>query len=112
MNTKLIALGSLSGLALAGGIAGMVSAQSAADATNLTEDQIIELALTEVAGEVDEVELEEKRGVAFYEVEIIGEDGEEYEVRIAAETGEILKVKADGEGCDDDDDDGKDGEDA
>ena len=108
MNTKMIALGSLSGLALAGGIAGMVSAQSAADATALTEEQVIEIALTEVAGEVDEVELEERRGVAFYEVELVGEDGIEYELRIAADTGEILKVKADGEGCDDDDDAGED----
>jgi len=52
MNTKMIAGGALTGLVLAGGIAGMVSAQSVADATGLTEAQVIEIALMEVPGEV------------------------------------------------------------
>ena len=58
MNTKLIALGALSGLTLAGGDAGMVSAQSVADTTPLTEEQVIEIALAEVEGDVSDIDLE------------------------------------------------------
>lgn len=108
MNTKLIAGGALTGLVLAGGLTGMVSAQSAADATALTEQQVIEIALTEVPGEVTEVELESRRGAQIYEVEIRAGDGTEMEVKIAAETGEILKVEAEDEGCDKDEDDSED----
>ena len=114
MNTKMIAGSALTGLVLAGGIAGMVSAQSAADSTGLTEEQVIEIALMEVPGEVTEVELEQRRGAQVYEVEIMAEDGTETEVKIEADTGEILKVKAESGDCDgdDDDDDDDDGEDA
>jgi uncharacterized membrane protein YkoI len=112
MNTKLIAAGALSGLVLTGSIAGMVSAQTAATATGLTEAQIIEIALTEVPGEVTEVELENRRGKAIYEVEILSADGTEMEVILAADTGDILKTRADDKDCDrDDGDDGKKGED-
>lgn len=100
MNTKHITGGALIGLVLAGGLTGMVSAQSAADATNLTEEQVIEIALMEVAGDVTEVDLEQRRGGAVYEVEVTAEDGSEMEVLIAADSGDVLKVKADGEGCD------------
>jgi len=104
MNTKFITGSALAGLVLAGGIAGMVSAQSVADSTGLTEEQVIEIALMEVPGEVTEVELERHRGRQVFEVEIMTEDGNETELKIAAETGEILKIKV-GEGdCDEDDD--------
>jgi uncharacterized membrane protein YkoI len=105
MNTKIIAGGALTGLVLAGGIAGMVSAQTVADATGLTEEQIIEIALLEVPGDVTEVERERHRGMQVFEVEILGADGVEMEVMIAAETGDILKVEAEGEGCDKDHED-------
>lgn len=108
MNTKNIAGGALTGLILAGGIVGMVSAQSVADATGLTEEQVIEIALTEVPGEVTEVELERHRGQQVYEVEILSEDGTETEIKIAAETGDILKVEAEDKDCDKDDDDDED----
>ena len=52
MDKKIIAGSTLTGLVLAGGLAGMVSAQTVADATGLTEDQVIEIALMEVPGEV------------------------------------------------------------
>jgi uncharacterized membrane protein YkoI len=105
MDTKLILGGALSGLVLAGGLAGMASAQTVADATGLTEEQIIEIALMEVPGEVQDIELERHRGMQVYEIEILAEDGVEMEVEIAAETGDVLKVRADGEGCDEDEDD-------
>ncbi len=105
MNKKFIAGGTVAGLVLAGSIAGMVSAQTASAATGLSQEQIMEIALMEVPGEVTEVERERRRGKQVYEVEIIGVDGTEMEVTIAAETGEILKVEAEGEDCDKDHDD-------
>ena len=105
MNMKLIAAGALSGLVLAGGVTTLVSAQTVAEATNLTEEQVIEIALSEVDGDVTEVELEQHRRKAIYEVEIEAEDGSEFEVKIAADTGDVLKVEAEGHDCDDDDDD-------
>jgi uncharacterized membrane protein YkoI len=100
MKTKLIAGSALTGLVVAGGIAGMVSAQSVSGATGLTEEQIIEIALMEVPGEVIEIESELENGVQVFEVEILGIDGIETEIEIAAETGEILQVEAEGRGCD------------
>jgi uncharacterized membrane protein YkoI len=100
MNTKLIAGSAVTGLVLAGGFAAMVSAQSVADATGLTEEQVIEIALMEVPGEVVEVELERHRGRQIYEVEILSQDGAEMEVEINAETGSILKVSAEDQDCD------------
>ena len=111
MNTKLIAAGALSGLVFAGGIAGMVSAQSAAEATGLTEEQIIEIALEEIPGEVLEVELETEDGMQVYEVELLDEDGTEFELILAADTGDILEIEEEddhgrrGKDCDDDDED-------
>lgn len=114
MNTNLIKLSALTGLIAAGGVATMVSAQTVAEQTGLTEAEVIEIALTEVPGEVTEVEMEERRGNSYFEVEILAEDGTEMEVKIAADTGDILKVESetdDDKDCDKDDDD-DDGEDA
>ncbi len=105
MNTNMIKIGALSGLIAAGGIATMVSAQTAAEQTNLTEEQIIEIALMEVPGEVTEIELEERRGNTFYEVEITTENGDEMELKIAAEDGEVLRIKEDSESCGDEGED-------
>ena len=104
MNTKLIAAGALSGLVIAAGTAGMVSAQSVASATALPEEQIIAIALAEVPGEVTEVELENEDGILAYEVELIAADGSEMEVMINAETGEIIEIEAEDDDCDKDDD--------
>lgn len=119
MNTNIIKIGALSGLIAVGGVATMVSAQTVAEQTNLTEEQIIAIALMEVPGEVTEVELEERRGNTFYEVEVTAEDGTETELKIATDDGEILKVKGEGKkggkDCDEgrsDDDDDDEGEDA
>lgn len=104
MNTKLIAGGALTSLIFAGSFAGLISAQSVADATGLTEEQVIEIALMEVPGEVTEVDLERNRGQEVYEVEILGADGTETEVEISAESGKILKVQAESKDCDKEDD--------
>ena len=105
MNKKLIIGGAVSSLVLAGGFAGMVSAQSVADATGLTEEQVIEIALTEVPGEVTEVELEREDGKQIYEIEILASNGMEMEVEIDAETGDVLEVESEEKDCDKDDDD-------
>lgn len=102
MNTKMMVGGALSGLVIAGGVATFVSAQSAAEATGLTEEQIIEIALTEVPGEVTEVELENRRGKTYYEVDVTATDGTAMELKIGAETGDVLRVREEGEHCDKD----------
>lgn len=108
MNMNTIKIGALSGLIAVGGIATMVSAQTAAEQTKLTEEQIMEIVLLEVPGEVTEVDLEERRGYTFYEVEVIAADGSMMELRIAADDGEILRIKEDQEDCGNDRDDDED----
>ncbi len=108
MNTKHITAGALAGLLLTAGVVGTVSAQTAAEATGLTADQAIKIALMEVPGEVQEAELETEDGMRIFEVEILTADGVEMELEIDATTGEILEVEAE----DDDDDDDDDSDDA
>ena len=119
MTNNLIKIGALSGLIAVGGAATLVSAQTAAEQTNLTVDQIIEIALAEIPGVVTEAELETRRGNTFYDVEIDAVDGREMEMKIDAVSGEILKVSEEDKDCDDDrdhegpdDDDGDDDEEA
>ena len=100
MNKKFAAGGALAGLALTGALVGSVSAQTAADATGLSEEQAIEIALLEVPGEVQEIELEKEDGEMVYEIEILGADGQEFEIEIAAADGTIIEVE-----MEDDDDD-------
>ncbi len=94
MDRKLMAGGALTGLVLTGALVGAVSAQTAADATGLTEAQAIEIALLEVPGDVQEVELEREDGMMVYGVEIIDPSGQEFEIEIAADSGEILEIEA------------------
>ncbi len=99
MNKTLITTSALAGLIFAGATIGTVSAQTAATETGLTEEQVIAIALNEVPGEVQEVDLERHKGMQIYEIEILAADGTEMEVEVAAETGDVLKVKEDGETC-------------
>lgn len=103
MKKKLTAGATLAGLIITCGFAGLVQAQTSTTlnpADGLTEQQAIEIALKEVPGTVNEVERERHRGLSIYEVEVQAADGTEMKVKIAAESGDVLKVKADGEGCD------------
>ena len=77
----------------------MVSKSLRSPLPKMTEEQAIEIALLEVPGEVQEIELETEDGATVYEIEIIKADGKEYEVEIAADTGAVLEVEAE----DDDD---------
>lgn len=118
MEKKFIAGGAITGLVLAAGLVGAVSAQTAAEATALTEEQAAEIALMEIAGEVQEIEVETEDGTTVFEVEILDADGVEFEIVLAADTGEVLEVEneSDDKDCDrdhddDDDDEGDDDED-
>ncbi|WP_078382420.1 PepSY domain-containing protein [Sutcliffiella halmapala] len=61
----------------------------------LTELQAIEIALQEVSGTLDDIELEEENGIKVYEVEINVDDETEALVIINAYTGKILSVTLD-----------------
>lgn len=60
--------------------------------TMLTEQQAIEIALQEVSGKVDDIELDEENGIKVYEVEIEVDEETEALVIINAYTGEILSL--------------------
>ncbi len=77
----------LSGLALASDDDSDVDASQAAIAL----PQAIEIALSAVPGQVTESELEEEDGRLVWEIELTGDDQQNYEVEIDAMTGEILE---------------------
>lgn len=103
MNTKNIAGGALAGLVLSAALIGAVTAQTSATAAELSEEQATEIALLEVPGEVQEVELENEDGVPLYEIEIVKADGQKFEVEIAADTGVVIEVEAEDDDENDDD---------
>lgn len=61
----------------------------------LTETEAIEIALTEVNGRIDNVEIDEEDGLIIYEVEIEVAADEEATVIINAYTGDVLSVTFD-----------------
>lgn len=75
---------------------------------NITVEESKEIALERIPGTIDEVELENEDGYLFYEVEVDAAGGDEYEILIDAQTGEVIDVEGDDE---DDDDDGDDNDD-
>ena len=70
-----------------------IQAELAKQAT-VTEEAAIKIALEQVPGTVEEVELEDENGTIIYEIEIKAEDGTEQEVDIDATTGDVVKVEA------------------
>ncbi|BFH11568.1 PepSY domain-containing protein [Paenibacillus melissococcoides] len=58
----------------------------------LTEDEAAAIALKTVDGKVDDIDLIQSGGVAYYLVEIDREDGEDGTVQINAITGEVKSV--------------------
>lgn len=70
----------------------------------ITHDEAIKIALTKAEGNVESVELENKFGKRYFEVEI--ENGhKDVEIRIDAISGDVLSVKEDLDDDDHDDDD-------
>ncbi|WP_404447176.1 PepSY domain-containing protein [Sutcliffiella horikoshii] len=58
----------------------------------LTRDEAIEIALKEVPGKVEDVELDEENGIKVYEVEMEVDEESEATIIINAYTGEILSL--------------------
>lgn len=121
MTPKPVLSGVLAGLFATGAIATTVSAQTAATATGLSVEQVIEIALDEVPGEVQELEMETEDGQQVWEVEILAADGSSMEVEIDAQSGDVLEIdtedrndeddRSEDHSEDDDDDDDDDEED-
>ncbi|MBD7985721.1 PepSY domain-containing protein [Sporosarcina sp. Sa2YVA2] len=70
----------------------------------ITEKAATKIALEKVPGTIDEVELEDEDGTIVYEFEIVSADGTEQEVKVDAKTGKIVKVEADEENDEEQDD--------
>lgn len=91
--------GVLAGLLAATSVTATASAESVAQATSLTAEQAIQIALAEVPGEIRELELEDEAGKRVFEIEIMAAQASETTVKIDAMTGDILKIEVE----DDDD---------
>ena len=102
MNKTILISGLVGSLALAGAVAGATQVQPAGQPPALTEAAAIEIALTAMPGEVQEIELENEDGKMMYEIEILAAaDGQEMEIEIDAETGEVIEIEADGDSDED-----------
>ena len=60
----------------------------------ITEDEAINTALEKVPGTVNEIELEVENGTVVYEIKVLSTDGTEQEVKVDAQTGEVVKSKS------------------
>lgn len=58
-------------------------------------DSLLDQARLQHPGRVLEAELKDKAGRRYYEVEILGEDGEVWEMRYDAASGELIKEERD-----------------
>ncbi|MDQ0216449.1 putative membrane protein YkoI [Oikeobacillus pervagus] len=58
----------------------------------ITKDEAVKIAVNQVNGKVDDVDVEEKEGVSYYLVEIEREDGQDALVQINAITGEVITI--------------------
>ncbi len=81
------ALSALSALAFA--------AVAADDPAPITKEQAMAMALAEHPGQVTKAYQETKRGKTLWEVKIDGDDGQKWELYYNADTGELVKAKAD-----------------
>lgn len=58
-------------------------------------ENAMDIAMSQVQGEIVKVELEHEKGILVYEVDIVNAQGVKYEVVIDANNGTILEVKLD-----------------
>ncbi|TMW71272.1 PepSY domain-containing protein [Alteribacter natronophilus] len=61
----------------------------------ISAQQAMEIATSEVPGQVVDVDLDQENGMLVWEIEIITPQGIKYEVDIDANTGSILKIELD-----------------
>lgn len=66
-----------------------------ASMAKITMEQAKEIALRETPGTIDDADLETEDGYLVYEIDIDGNDGDEYEFIIDAGSGAILRKKID-----------------
>lgn len=64
-----------------------------AKTAKVTIEQAIKAATEKVPGKVIEAELEEKRGKAVWEVEVVGDDGKVTEVHVDADSGAVVATE-------------------
>ncbi len=58
-------------------------------------EEAMSIALQQVPGQIIKAELEYDHGAVIYEIDIRTSDGHKYEVKIDANSGNVLKVKLD-----------------
>ncbi len=58
-------------------------------------EEAMNIALSQVQGEIVKVELEHEKGILVYEVDIVTAQGVKYEVTVDANNGTVLEVKLD-----------------
>ncbi|GKU82796.1 hypothetical protein NCCP28_21920 [Niallia sp. NCCP-28] len=61
----------------------------------ITEEQAKEAAVKKAAGTVTEIELDEEAGQYYYDIEIVQKNGQDVDIEISAETGEVLHLDND-----------------
>ncbi|MFD2133984.1 PepSY domain-containing protein [Pseudogracilibacillus auburnensis] len=69
----------------------------------VTKEEATKIALEEVPGTVKEMELDDEDHLFVFEFEILSKDGKEYDVKIDAQTGKVMKVELDDEDEEDED---------
>lgn len=87
---KFIFVPALLGVMGIGGLIAVTGGNLVGLASELTIDQIKEKALNEVNGTIREVEVEHEGNRKYYEIEVVTEDAE-YDLKIDATTGELIK---------------------
>ncbi|MBT2217780.1 peptidase [Virgibacillus dakarensis] len=58
-------------------------------------EEAMNIATQQVPGEVVRVELDTEHGIPVYEVEIVTQQGVEYEVNVDVNTGDIVDIELD-----------------
>ncbi|MBM7097491.1 PepSY domain-containing protein [Bacillus sp. H-16] len=61
----------------------------------LSAEDAIEIAISQVPGTVVDVDLDTENGILVWEIEIVTPQGMKYEVDVDANTGNILKAELD-----------------
>ncbi|MEK4249843.1 PepSY domain-containing protein [Paenibacillus sp. FSL W7-1287] len=71
----------------------------------VSEKKASEIALKQIAGEIDDIDLHSKGDQRYYLIEIESTDGQDAVVQIHAVSGKVMSISWDNDGTDDDDDD-------
>src|SRR5690625_3973795 len=58
-------------------------------------EEAMNIALSQVQGEIVKVELEHEKGILVYEIDIVTAQGVKYEIVVDANNGTVLEVKLD-----------------